>query len=92
MRNYRYMELQTEPRTMTVEEAGRVLGVGRAAAYAAAKSGDLPTIRVGRRLLVPRQRLAELLGETNENSATAANRDAVQNLTAGVGHDQAYPD
>lgn len=48
---------------MTVEEAAKVLGIGRASAYAAAKAGDLPCVKVGGRLLVPRARLAALLGE-----------------------------
>ena len=39
--------------TLTVEEAGRALGISRGSAYLAAKSGQLPTIRVGGRLLVP---------------------------------------
>jgi excisionase family DNA binding protein len=51
-----------EPRrTYSVEEAGRILGVCRNSAYALAKSGELPTIRLGRRLLVPRAALERLL-------------------------------
>lgn len=50
--------------TITVPEAGEVLGIGRAAAYAAADSGDIPTLRVGRRLIVPVARLRAMLGET----------------------------
>jgi excisionase family DNA binding protein len=53
----------SERRTLTVEEAGRLLGVSRGLAYEAARSGDLPTVRLGRRLLVPRARLYALLGE-----------------------------
>ncbi len=49
------------PVAMTVEEAAGVLRIGRSAAYAAARSGDLPVIRVGRCLRVPRDRLAALL-------------------------------
>jgi len=46
----------------TVEEAGcEILGLGRVGAYAAAHSGELPTIRVGRRLIVPRAALERLL-------------------------------
>ena len=48
-------------RTMTVEEAGSILGVGRSAAYAAAQHGEIPTIRIGRRLLVPVDQLERLL-------------------------------
>jgi excisionase family DNA binding protein len=55
-----------EPLTMTVEEAAKLLGVSRGLAYHAARTGDLPTIRLGRRLLVPRWRLLELLGEPRE--------------------------
>lgn len=50
-----------ERRTLTVEEAARYLGIGRSAAYAAARSGELPTVRIGRRLLVPRHALERML-------------------------------
>ena len=48
--------------TISVEEAGRLLGVGRHAAYRAARSGELPTLRLGRRVVVPIGRLLTLLG------------------------------
>jgi excisionase family DNA binding protein len=51
-----------EPLTLTVEEAAKLLGVSRGTAYEAARRGELPTIRLGRRLLVPRARLYELVG------------------------------
>lgn len=54
--------LRTFP-TITVEEAGAALGLSRAASYAAVKRGDIPVIRVGRRLLVPTARLLRMLGE-----------------------------
>ena len=40
--------------TMSIDEAARVLGIGRASAYEAARRGELPTLRVGRRWLVSR--------------------------------------
>lgn len=43
----------TPRRTITVEEAGRQLGLGRNSAYQAAGRGEIPTIKIGRRLLVP---------------------------------------
>jgi excisionase family DNA binding protein len=48
--------------TLSVEEAGcEVLGLSRAAAYAAANAGTLPVVRVGRRMVVPRFALEKLL-------------------------------
>ena len=46
----------------TVPEAGRLLGLGRNAAYAAAKRGDIPIIRMGRLLRVPKASLHKLVG------------------------------
>jgi excisionase family DNA binding protein len=46
---------------LSIEEAGRKLGLGRAAAYAHAKAGHLPIIRLGNRMLVPKAAFAKLL-------------------------------
>jgi hypothetical protein len=46
----------------TVEETGKILGLSRGSAFAAAKRGDIPTIRIGKRLIVPRHALERLLG------------------------------
>ena len=54
-----------EPLTITVEDAARLLGISRGLAYEAVRRGELPVIRLGRRLLVPRQRLYELVGTQN---------------------------
>jgi excisionase family DNA binding protein len=51
-----------EPLTMSVEDAAKLLGVSRGLAYEAARRGELPTIKLGRRLLVPTARLLELVG------------------------------
>jgi excisionase family DNA binding protein len=48
--------------TVSVEEAGQILGISRGAAYRAARTGELPTLRFGRRLIVPTARLLEMLG------------------------------
>jgi excisionase family DNA binding protein len=45
-----------EKQTMTIEEAARVLGVGRNKAYEAAHRGEIPTIKIGKRILVLRER------------------------------------
>ncbi len=48
--------------TVTVPEAAQLLGIGRDNAYRAAASGQLPTIAIGRRLVVPVPRLLAMLG------------------------------
>jgi excisionase family DNA binding protein len=51
-------------KVLSVEEAGRVLGIGRAAAYVHAKAGHIPTIRLGNRMLVPKAALYAMLQAT----------------------------
>ena len=52
----------SQPLTLTVEEAAAALGVGRSTAYELARTGGIPVIRLGRRIVVPTAALAELLG------------------------------
>ena len=58
--------------TVTVEEAARILGVGRNAAYQAVAIGTIPSIRIGRRLLVPRAALDRMLGASPAAGLVAA--------------------
>jgi excisionase family DNA binding protein len=53
---------KTPASTMSVTEAAATLGIGRTLAYELARNGELPTIRLGRRLVVPRRALERLLG------------------------------
>lgn len=77
--------------TITVPEAGRMLGIGRDAAYAAAARGEIPTLKLGRRLVVPLPRLLDLVGAAPDMSdgpgatpePTATNLDEI-----GTRHDQ----
>jgi excisionase family DNA binding protein len=54
-------------KTLSVAQAGEVLGIGRSAAYQAARAGQIPTIRIGRRLLVPIIALEEMLCAASSN-------------------------
>jgi len=47
------LEPKSPALTMTVVEAAKQLGIGRNQAYAAARRGELPVIRIGKRLVVP---------------------------------------
>jgi excisionase family DNA binding protein len=51
-----------DPRlTISVEEAGQLLGISRGLAYELVSRGDIPSIRLGRRIVVPRRALDQLL-------------------------------
>lgn len=68
------------PAVLTVEEAAQMLRIGRTAAYAAAKAGELPVIKLGRSLRVPTCKLAELLGEPlNEARPRAGQPEGEEN-------------
>jgi excisionase family DNA binding protein len=58
--------------TMRIEEAAKVLGIGRTAAYAAAKRGELPIIKIGGLKLVSKPALDAMLRNagSKENEAT----------------------
>ncbi len=47
---------------LTVTEAGQLLGISRAFAYELAARGDLPVIRLGRRVVVPKAALLKMVG------------------------------
>lgn len=50
--------------TLTVEEAAALLGLGRTAAYEAARRGEIPCRKLGRRVIVPVPALLDWLGAT----------------------------
>lgn len=52
--------------TCSIEEAAAILGIGRSTAYAAARDGSLPTLRLSHRLLVPTAKLKQMLGLEEE--------------------------
>lgn len=47
---------------VSVLEAARWLGVGREVAYRAVRSGDIPSIRVGKKIRVPVAELRRMAG------------------------------
>jgi excisionase family DNA binding protein len=42
-----------QPLTLTVEQTAKLLGIGRSTAYELVRTGDIPSLRLGRRILVP---------------------------------------
>lgn len=51
----------SEPLTVSVPEAARLLGIGRNAAYELVATGRLPHVRFGRTIRVPRDTLGAWL-------------------------------
>lgn len=65
----------TDPERLafTISETARALGISRDAAYQAAARGELPTIRLGGRILVSRDALERLLSiEQRQGSEATA--------------------
>ena len=46
---------------MTVDEAAEFLRISRPSAYLAVKNGDIPIIRIGRRILIPVVAISKML-------------------------------
>ncbi len=61
--------LSESRKTLTVDETASALGISRNAAYEGVRRGEIPSIRVGRRLLVPRIALERLLEKAAESKA-----------------------
>jgi excisionase family DNA binding protein len=48
--------------TVSVEDAGKILELSRGSAYRAARTGELPSIKLGRLFRIPTAKLREMLG------------------------------
>ena len=55
-------ELRALPAILDVPTAGKILGLGVSASYGASRRGEIPTLRLGRKLIVPTAKLLALLG------------------------------
>jgi|SRR5690242_15989170 excisionase family DNA binding protein len=79
---------QTEPTppaperlVYTVLEAGRLLGLSRNGSYEAAKRGDIPTIRIGRLLLVPKVPFHRLIESQGYGHRGAGQGECFQDIS-----------
>jgi excisionase family DNA binding protein len=60
---------QDGPKTLSVPEAGKQLGLGKNASYAAAARGEIPVLRFGSRLRVPVVAFERMLSEAAATKA-----------------------
>jgi excisionase family DNA binding protein len=52
----------------TVEEAAQLLGISRSFAYEAVQRGEIPSMRIGRRILVPKAALERFLASSGSTA------------------------
>lgn len=57
--------------TISVEEAGRRLGIGRNSAYRAAQRHEIPSLRIGRLLRVPVRALEKMIDRSGDKPEAA---------------------
>ena len=50
--------------TYTVEEVAEILGIGRGKCYQAVRDKEIPSLKIGRRYVIPRMALEEMLNLT----------------------------
>jgi excisionase family DNA binding protein len=55
----------TPCRTMSVSQAARILGISRTTAYECVRSGELPALKLGGRIVIPAQVIDELLDQAS---------------------------
>ena len=55
-------DLTDMPATMSVPAAAELMGISRSAGYRGVARGEIPSIRIGGRLLVPTAKLYQMLG------------------------------
>ena len=72
------MDTDELPATISIDHASEILGVSPRTAYRAANRGQIPTLRIGRRLFVPTARFLDMLGiETSEGAAVLTSMETV---------------
>ena len=60
-------EMSIDGLVFTVDETQKLLKLGRTATYEAIRRGDIPSIKIGGRVLVPKSGLLRLIGEGGED-------------------------
>ena len=58
-----YTSLEQLPITLKADEVAQVLGISRANAYVLMHSSDFPTLRIGKRMVVPKDKLIEWINK-----------------------------
>ncbi len=70
--------ISEQRQTLTVEEVATILGISRNGTYEAIRRGEIPALRLGRRLVVPRQALEQLLRHNDSDTLGVGNNDPLR--------------
>ncbi len=60
--------LKEQPEVLTVSEVAKILRIGKNKAYALIKSGELASVRIGKKVIVPKICLIRFLVDTKNDS------------------------
>lgn len=60
-----------EALTVSVDVACKLLGISRYAGYAAVKNGQIPVLKIGKRLLIPKVKLMRMIEGNDEKPEVA---------------------
>ena len=66
MRESKFKNYDDLPLTLTAQEVGEALGISRAAAYELVRSKGFPRIKIGTRILVPKDKFIQWINEQTE--------------------------
>lgn len=66
MKESKFTDFHHLPLTLTAQEVGEVLGISRAAAYELVRSKGFPHMRIGTRILVPKDKFIQWIDEQTE--------------------------
>lgn len=68
MRESKFKSYEDLPLTLTAPEVGEALGISRAAAYELVRSRGFPSLKVGTRILVPKDKFIKWIDEQTEDN------------------------
>ena len=66
MRDSKFKNYDDLPLTLTAQEVGEALGISRAAAYELVRSKGFPRMKIGTRILVPKDKFIQWINEQTE--------------------------
>ena len=66
MRKSKYTDFHDLPLTLTAQEVGEALGISRAAAYELVRSKGFPRMKIGTRILVPKDKFIQWIEDQTE--------------------------